>query len=59
MDPSSGHKVEPVLVDRRTQRELVAGAVGLRAGPRASRQLRQALKRGVVLGAKRQAEGAR
>jgi DNA-binding HxlR family transcriptional regulator len=59
MDPRSGHKVEPVLVDRRTRRELVAGAVGLRAGPRASRQLRQALKRGVVLGAKRQPEVAR
>lgn len=53
MDPATGQRVDPVIVDRRTQRELVAGAVGLKAGPRASRELRHALKQGVVLGAKR------
>jgi DNA-binding HxlR family transcriptional regulator len=49
-DPASGQKVEPVVVDRRTGRELLAGRVALRAGPGASARLRAALGRPVLFG---------
>jgi len=44
VDPSSGAAIEPTLVDARTGRKLVAGHVGLRPGPGASAELRQAMK---------------
>jgi DNA-binding HxlR family transcriptional regulator len=49
-DPESGRKIEPVVVDRRTGRELSAGRVALRAGPGASERLRKALCRPVLFG---------
>lgn len=51
-EPHSWKRLEPIVVDKRTSRELVAGRVGLRAGPRASAKLKEALHDGVVLGAK-------
>jgi DNA-binding HxlR family transcriptional regulator len=58
MDPATQRAVHPIVVDRETRRELVAGRVGLRAGPFASRSLRKALHRGVVLGAKARTEAS-
>lgn len=49
-DPVSGEKVEPIVVDRRTGRELSAGRVALRAGPGASPELRKALCQPVLFG---------
>ncbi len=40
---SSGKKVDPVLVDRHTGQPIEPGGVGLRLGPGASRQLREAI----------------
>src|SRR5258706_7244050 len=37
VDPDSGERIEPVVVDRRTQRRLSAGTGALRAGPRPNR----------------------
>lgn len=51
VDPETGRTVEPMLVDRRTRRELGAGTVALRAGRAASKQLRKTLAQRVVLGA--------
>jgi len=44
VDPASGSTIEPALVDARTGRKLTAGTVGLRPGPGASAELRQAMK---------------
>ena len=44
MDPETGELIEPALIDARTGRELLAGGVGLRPGPGASRELRQLMK---------------
>jgi hypothetical protein len=49
-DPSTGKRVDPVVVDRRTRRELAAGRVALRAGPGASEGLRRALSPPVAFG---------
>ena len=43
IDPETGGTIEPSLVDARTGRKLIAGRVGLRPGPGASRQLRKAM----------------
>ena len=43
VDPVTGAAIEPSLVDARTGRRLVAGKVGLRAGPGASPALRRAM----------------
>ncbi|HEX6766955.1 MAG TPA: helix-turn-helix domain-containing protein [Polyangiaceae bacterium] len=48
-DPATGLRFEPVVIDRQTGRELVAGNVGLRAGPGASVALRKALGERFVL----------
>ena len=48
-DPSTGHTVEPIVIDRRTGRPLVAGEVALRPGPGASITLRKALGERFVL----------
>lgn len=51
MDPETGERVEPIVVDRRSLRPLRAGTVALRTGPGASRQLRQRLPGHVRFGA--------
>jgi DNA-binding HxlR family transcriptional regulator len=51
-DPDTGRALEPVLIDAKSGQPLVAGEVGLRAGPGASPALRRALKQQrVVFGA--------
>lgn len=50
VDPSTGERVEPMVVDRRSMRPLHAGTVALRTGPGASRQLRQRLPGQVLFG---------
>jgi DNA-binding HxlR family transcriptional regulator len=52
VDAKTGQLIEPVVVDRRTGRELTAGTVALRAGPGASEHLKRALSTPVVLGGK-------
>jgi len=49
-DRATGRRVHPVVVDRRTRRELIAGRVALRAGPGASSALRKALRKSVPFG---------
>ena len=49
-DPDTDALIEAVVVDKRTGTPLVAGAVGLRAGPGASARLRKEMQRPVVLG---------
>jgi DNA-binding HxlR family transcriptional regulator len=49
-DPATGRRLEPVVVDRKTRRELSAGRVALCAGPGASPRLRAALRRPVLFG---------
>src|SRR5687768_10077157 len=49
-DPTTGKRLDPVVVDRRTRRELVAGKVALRAGRGASSTLQKALKTPVLFG---------
>lgn len=51
VDPATGERVEPLVVDKQTLRPLRAGSVALRAGPGASRQLRQRLPGHVLFGA--------
>lgn len=51
MDPSTGERVDPVVVDRRSLRPLRPGTVALRTGPGASRELRQRLPQHVMFGA--------
>lgn len=52
VDASTGRALEPVLVDAMSGQPLVAGEVGLRAGPGASAKLRRAMKaQRVVFGA--------
>jgi DNA-binding HxlR family transcriptional regulator len=43
IDPESGAAIEPMLVDARTGRALVAGGVAVRPGPGASAGLRKAM----------------
>ena len=43
IDARTGARVEPIVVDKRTGRELVPGTVGLRPGPSASAALSQAV----------------
>ncbi|HVY26491.1 MAG TPA: helix-turn-helix domain-containing protein [Polyangiaceae bacterium] len=50
VDPETGVLVEPVVVDRRTKRELSAGRVALRAGGGASRELKRKLPTQVLFG---------
>lgn len=50
VDPKTGALVEPIVVDRRTQRPLSAGKVALRAGRGASRELKQKLSTQVLFG---------
>jgi DNA-binding HxlR family transcriptional regulator len=52
VDAETGQLVDPVVVDRRTGRELAAGTVALRAGPGATEDLKRALSTPVVLGGK-------
>jgi DNA-binding HxlR family transcriptional regulator len=49
-DPATGRRLEPVVVDRKTRRELSAGRVALRAGPGASARLRAELGRPALFG---------
>jgi len=49
-DAATGRVVEPVVVDRKTGRELRAGRVALRAGPGASARLRASLSRPALFG---------
>jgi DNA-binding HxlR family transcriptional regulator len=56
-DPVTGRKVEPLVVDGATKRELSAGSVVLRAGPGASQKLRAALRRPVLFGCPMDAAG--
>jgi DNA-binding HxlR family transcriptional regulator len=52
IDADTGRALEPVLVDAHSGQRLVAGKVGLRAGPGASPALRRAMKgQRVVFGA--------
>ena len=52
VDAVTGRPLDPILVDAKTGRALVAGKVGLRAGPGASPELRRAMKQQrVVFGA--------
>ncbi|WP_394830256.1 helix-turn-helix transcriptional regulator [Pendulispora rubella] len=44
VEPRTGARLEPVLVDRATSKPIRAGTVGLRAGPGASKQLRTSLR---------------
>jgi DNA-binding HxlR family transcriptional regulator len=44
IDPRTGRAVEPVLIDKRTGRPLVAGAVAVKAGPGAPRSLSASLR---------------
>jgi DNA-binding HxlR family transcriptional regulator len=58
-DPATGHRLEPVVVDRKSRRELSAGRVALRAGPGASARLRAEFGRPVLFGRRsRNAGGA-
>jgi DNA-binding HxlR family transcriptional regulator len=50
VDAQTGRRLDPVVVDRRTGRPLLAGAVALQAGPGARPELRRALARPLVLG---------
>ncbi len=59
IDPDTGVPIEPVVVDAGTQRPLVAGQVGVRPGPGASAELRQAMcSQRVVFGACEHLRGA-
>ncbi|WP_394840932.1 helix-turn-helix transcriptional regulator [Pendulispora brunnea] len=49
VEPKTGARIEPVLVDRATSKPIRAGAVGLGAGPGASKQLRTSLRAPVRL----------
>jgi len=49
-DRATGRRIDPIVVDRRTRRELVAGRVALRAGPGASPALRKSLEKRVPFG---------
>jgi DNA-binding HxlR family transcriptional regulator len=51
VDPTTGERVEPTVVDKRSLRPLGAGNVALRVGPGASRQLRERLPGHVLFGA--------
>jgi DNA-binding HxlR family transcriptional regulator len=51
-DPATGQRIEPIVVDRKSRRELAAGRVALCAGPGASRQLRASLARPVLFGSR-------
>lgn len=52
IDANTGRALEPILVDAKSGQRLVAGEVGLRAGPGASAGLRRAMKaERVVFGA--------
>jgi DNA-binding HxlR family transcriptional regulator len=44
IDPETDATIEPSVVDARTGQKLVAGQVGVRPGPGASTELRQAMK---------------
>ena len=58
VDPHTGALIQPLLVDACTGQHLVAGQVGVRPGPGASPQLRQAMKATrVVFGACASARG--
>lgn len=50
VDPDTGALVEPIVVDRRTKRQLLAGGVALRAGCGASRELKKKLPTRVLFG---------
>lgn len=50
VDPKTGSAIDPVLIDRRTGRELGVGNVALRAGPAARGRLRKALEKPIVWG---------
>jgi DNA-binding HxlR family transcriptional regulator len=50
-EPQTGRTYEPVLIDRRSGRELRAGAVALKPGPAARRDLRRSLTPPRILGA--------
>lgn len=52
VDPRTGERCEPMLVDRNTGHELCAGQVALAAGPDAQHELREALATPRVLGAR-------
>jgi DNA-binding HxlR family transcriptional regulator len=59
VDASTGHALEPVVVDARSGQRLVAGRVALRAGPGASAALRRAMKaQRMVFGASSSDDGA-
>lgn len=51
VDPKTGRRLEPMVIDRASGRELGPGDVALRAGPGASPELQRALRQHVVLGA--------
>src|SRR5262245_37284627 len=56
-DPETGRTLEPVVIDRRTGRPLVAGEVALRAGPGASHALKKSFGgRSVLFGRSRDEE---
>ena len=56
-DPLTGALVEPIVVDKRTLRPLVAGNVALRAGAGASAALRRSLPTHVMFGSASQDAG--
>jgi DNA-binding HxlR family transcriptional regulator len=58
-DPVTGNVLEPIVIDRRTRRELAAGNVALRAGPGASAELRKKLVRQVMFGKSARGEETR
>jgi len=59
IDAQTGTLVDPLLVDARSGFPLVAGRVGLRAGPGASPELRQAMmSTRIVFGAAANSRGA-
>lgn len=51
VDPRTRRRVEPVLVDRRTGKQLVAGRVGVLPGPGAPRSLKKQLVSPLVFAA--------
>jgi len=51
VDPDTGARVEPIVIDRKSGRELSAGNVAVRAGPGALPRLKLALAEPLVMGA--------
>jgi DNA-binding HxlR family transcriptional regulator len=49
--PRTGRRLDPIVVDRRTRREIVAGQVAIAAGPGAPARVRLALRKPMPMGA--------